>query len=173
MKNFSRFSILAVVLWALAGTAVALDVPTIAYVTIVEGVECVEDAAMNFGVLAKSDGSVTINPETGAISNPNSIIFDGAAINPGEFTVTSCDGIVVALEVAASGVAVDGLTLGDFTASWDGGAVEDAVPATPSSHTMSGTTADLIVGATLTVVGADVVIANDVELGYTLTLTLP
>ena len=172
MKNFSRFSILAVVLFALAGSAIALDVPTTAYVTIVEGVECVEDSPMNFGVLAKSDGAVTINPETGAISNPDFIIFDGAAIAPSEFTVTSCEGIDLTLEIAETG-AVAGLTLDTFTASWDGTAVENAVNGDPSVYTMPANVATLVVGATLTVDGATVAIAQDVEIEYTLTVTVP
>ena len=60
MKNFSRFSILAAVLLALAGSAGAVDLSTNAQVDIIEGITITQTQALNFGVLVLNNGTVPV-----------------------------------------------------------------------------------------------------------------
>jgi hypothetical protein len=171
MKNFSRFSILAAVLMAFAGSAVAVDFPFNATVDIVTGFEVTETQGLNFGVLAQEDGDVVIAADDGVYSG-DPIVFDDTNIAQGVFTVTAPRGADIQVECRA-GIAVAGLAIADFTGSWDGGAEADAVVGTPLTYTTPGgsSTSELEIGATLTVTAATVSLGTAVEIPYILDVT--
>jgi hypothetical protein len=166
MKNFSRFSILAAVLLALAGTVHAAELITSAVVDVVDGVEITETTQMNFGVLANSAGAVVINPLDNTYTDAAFIVWNNTAITRGEFTVES----VVGIEVTASvtpGVMPTGLDLATFTFRWDG-----TTPVSTANYTMETRTVPLYIGATLTL-DATATLATAVDLPYTLEVAVP
>ena len=170
MKNFSRFSILAVVLLGLAGSAAAVDLVTFAVVDIVEGITVTQTTPLNFGVLVKNDGVVVITAQDGSYTNADNIVIDGSSIAQGVFVVDSAPGADI--EVACSaGAMPPGLALSAFTASWDNGADAVAIVGTPATHTIVGASVGLEIGATLTVTGNTVAVANAVQLPYTVAVT--
>lgn len=166
MKTFSRFSILAVLLVAFAGSAVAVEYNFNALVDIVEGITVTETTPLNFGVLVKNDGEVIVAAD-GAVTNDDALIIDDTNISQGIFTVDSAPGADLQIACVA-GTPVDGLALTDFTASWDGGAEAPAVTGTPALHTIVLASVSLEIGATLTVTKADVEVADNVQIPYTM-----
>jgi hypothetical protein len=166
MKNFSRFSILAAVLLALAGTVHAAELVTSAVVDVVDGVEITETAQMNFGVLANSTGAVVINAQTNGYTDAASLVFNDVALTRGEFTITSIDGITVTAAVTW-GAMPPGLALSAPTYYWNG-----TTPVATAAYTMEASTVPLWVGATLTLDGS-ATLATGVSLPYTLAVTVP
>ncbi len=151
-----------------AGTAGAFEVPTFALVEIVEGIEVTETAAMNFGVLARSNGTVTISPIDGSPTDPSFLIYDGAAISQGIFEVDSIAGATVDLACTA-GAMPDGLALHDFMVEWAESGDQDPVP---HVHTLTARLELLKLGASLTVTRADMPTPpGAVELPYTVEVT--
>jgi hypothetical protein len=142
MKNFSRFSVLALGLVTLAGSAGAVDFPTNAQVEIVEGIVITENTPLNFGVLALKDGTVEVDAD-GTATDGNNMIFDNSAVAAGDFGVQSVDGSTLQAS-ATAGTPPSGITLADFDFAWDGSAGDNV--------TLSGSdTANLTVGANLTI----------------------
>lgn len=166
MKNFSRFSILAAVLMAFAGSAVAVDFPFEATVDIVAGFEVAETQQLNFGVLAQEDGTVAVAAADGTFSGDN-IVFDSANVAQGVFTVTAPRGADIQV-ACREGVAVPGLALTLFTGSWDGGAEAPAVVATPLTFTTPGglSTSVLEIGASITVTALTVSLGTAIAIPF-------
>ena len=168
MKNFSRFSILALVLMALAGSAGAVDLVTSAQVDIVAGITIAQTQSLNFGVLVLNNGSVVVAAADGATTDAANLIFDSGNIRQATFDVVSTIGSDLTATCTA-GVMPAGLTLDTFTASWAAQA-EGAVPAT---RTLAAATEELEIGATLTIDRTQAVATNGtpVALPYTLSVT--
>jgi hypothetical protein len=170
MKNFSRFSILAAVLMALAGSAGAVDLVTNAQVDIVEGLSVSQTQALNFGVLVLNNGNVVVDAEAGAATDADNLIFDNTDIAQGVFDVTSVNGADITATCTA-GAQPAGITLADFVADWDDADSEGAVPQT---HTVDATgSAQLEIGATISIdrTQAAVTGGTPVNLPYTVSVT--
>jgi hypothetical protein len=141
MKNFSRFSVLALGLVTLAGSAGAVDFSTNAQVEIVEGIVITENTPLNFGVLALKDGTVDLDAD-GSTTDANNLIFDNSAIAAGDFGVQSINGSTIQAS-ATAGTPPAGITLSDFDFAWDGAAGDNV--------TLASDTANLTVGANLAI----------------------
>jgi len=166
MKNFSRFSILAAVLLALAGTVQAAELTTSAIVDVVDGVEITETLQMNFGVLANSAGAVIIDPEDNSFTDADFIVWDDTDLTRSEFTVESVVGVEVTAAVTF-GTMPTGLVLSAATFYWNG-----TTPVSTANYTMEDRTVPLWVGATLTLDGT-ASIADAVEMPYTIEVAVP
>jgi hypothetical protein len=143
MKNFSRFSILAVALMTLAGSALAVDFTTNAEVEIVEGIDIVENTALNFGVLAARDGSIVVDQNSTYTDN-NWMMYDNSSVAAANFSITSAYGANLSASAVAGGSPPAGFTISAFTFQWDNtGSGADHDIAEDSA------TATLEVGATL------------------------
>ncbi len=147
MKSFCRFSIMAVAFLALTGSAFAVDLTTNALVTIVEGLSIVQDTALNFGEVVLNNGDVVIDAEDGTTTDTDFLITDATNVSQGIFTVTGLTDWDIQVSVA-SGAMPAGLTLGTFEFDWDDAG---AAAAAPANYTMVAGTAQLEVGATMTV----------------------
>lgn len=166
MKNFSRFSILAVVLVAFAGSAGAIDLATNALVDIVEGISVAQTQALNFGVLVLNNGTVVVAAADGTYTDAAFLVSDATNIAQGTFDVTSTVGSDLSVTCAA-GTQPTGITLDAFTASWDGG-VEAAVPV---GSTMAATTEEVEIGASITIDRTQASVGTAVNLPYTVSVT--
>jgi hypothetical protein len=164
MKNFKRFSILAVMLLAFAGTAGALDFPTDAVVSIEAGIIIAETTPLNYGVLVLNPGAITISA-TGVVTDLDGLTLNGAAQSEGLFTVDSAIGSAVEVDCVPGVPAVQGLVLSAFFAGWDGAVGVSCEPALPAPHTMVALQDVLAIGATLTVSNA--VVGANVSIPYT------
>ena len=170
MKNFSRFSILAAVLMALAGSAGAVDLVTNAQVDIVEGIAIAQTQALNFGVLVLNNGNVVVSSQDGTATDADNLIFDATDIAQAVFDVTSVNGADITATCTA-GTQPSGITLDTFMADWDDAGAEGAVPQT---HTVGATgVAVLEVGATISIdrTQAAVTGGTPVSLPYTVSVT--
>jgi len=167
MKNFSRFSILAAVLMALAGSAGAVDLATNAQVDIVAGITIAQTQALNFGVLVLNNGTVDVDCD-GATTDTDNLIFDGTNIAQATFDVTSVVGADVSATCTA-GAQPAGITLDTFVADW--AAVGEG--AVPQTRTMAAATEELEVGASITIDRTQAVATNGtpVSLPYTVSVT--
>ncbi len=166
MKNFSRFSILVLVLMAAAGSALAVDLATNGLVEIVDGIVITEDTPLNFGTLVLNSGSVVVAAADGTVTDTDALVFDNTGISQGVFTVQSVAGADVEVAATPGGGMPSGLTLGSFTWDWEGGA------ATTATHTLSTNIVELEVGASLTVDAATASVSGGQEnLPYTLSIT--
>ena len=116
MKNFSRFSILAAVLMAIAGSAGAVDLVTNAQVDIIEGITIAQTQALNFGVLVLNNGTVIVAAADGSTTDASFLISDATNIAQGVFDVTSTIGSDLSV-TATAGSQPAGITLDAFTAS--------------------------------------------------------
>ncbi|HOX26183.1 MAG TPA: DUF4402 domain-containing protein [Candidatus Krumholzibacteria bacterium] len=168
MKNFSRFSILAVVLFAFAGSAGAVDLVTNAQVDIITGITILQTQALNFGVLVLNNGSVTVAAADGSTTDADNLISNATDIAQGVFDVTSTLGADLTVNCTA-GVQPTGVTLDAFTADW-AAAGEAAVPLT---RTLAATTEQLEIGATITIdrTQAEPTEGTPVNLPYTVSVT--
>jgi hypothetical protein len=169
MKNFSRFSILALVLVALASSAGAVDLVTNAQVDIIEGITIAQTQALNFGVLVLNNGSVVVAAEDGSTTDADNLISDATNIAQGVFDVTSTVGADITVTCTA-GTQPAGITLDTFTADWAGAGAEGAVPQT---RTLAIATEELEVGATITIdrTQAAATSGTPVNLPYTVSVT--
>ena len=169
MKNFSRFSILALVLMALASSAGAVDLVTNAQVDIVEGITIAQTAALNFGVLVLNNGTVIVSAEDGTTTDTDNLISDATNIAQGVFDITSTVGADLTV-TCAGGTQPAGITLDAFTADWAGAGAEGAVPQT---RTLAATTEELEVGASITIDRTTAVATSGtpVDLPYTVSVT--
>ena len=165
MKNFSRFSILAVVLVALASTAGAVDFATNASVDIIDGVTIAQTTAMNFGVLVNNNGTVIVSCVDGTQTDAAHLISDATDISQGIFDVTSTIGSSLTAAVTAGSLPA-GITLDTFTFSWAG---EDAA----ADRTLVAATEELEVGASITLDRTATTATNGTpaDLPYTLAVT--
>lgn len=168
MKNFSRFSILALVLMALASSAGAVDLVTNAQVDIVEGITIAQTGAMNFGVLVLNNGTVVVAAADGSTTDTDNLISDATNIAQGIFDITSTEGADLTVS-CAGGTQPNGITLDTFTASWAAQA-ESGVPVT---RTLAATTEELEVGASITIDRTTAVATSGtpVDLPYTVSVT--
>lgn len=150
--------------------AAAVDLPTEALVTVVEGIDVIETAPLDFGVVARSDGTVTIAAVDGSYADPAFIVYDAASISPGEFTVDSIAGATVDL-VCTAGAMPAGLDLGAFTVEWAESGSELPVPDT---HVLTARDEIMKLGASLTVTAADMPAPlGAITLPYTISVTFP
>jgi len=148
MRNLLAFLPLALIL---TGPAIAVDLPTNALVEIVEGIDVQQTTAMNFGVLARSDGTVTVSAIDGSYTDASFIVYDATAISQGLFTVECIAGATVELD-CTPGVIPAGLSLLTFTVEWAESGVEDPVPDT---HVLTNQNEVMKLGASLTgIIGA-------------------
>ena len=150
-----------------AGSAAAVDFSTSATVDVVAGIVITETTPMDFGSVAKADGDVVIAPD-GTLGDTDNIVFDETGISNAVLSIQANDGAVLTITITA-GSMPNGLSLGTFMFSAAGG------PATASGnpHTMLADTDALLIGATLTVVGADAGLGTDIQLPYTVTAVYP
>lgn len=163
MKNFSRFSILAMALVTLCSSAFAVDLSTNALVEIVDGIAITEVTPLNFGRLALADGTATIAATDGALTETANITVNGSNAEQGVFDVTSINGADVTASAVAGAIPA-GLTLDNFTFSWDGGAAA-------AGFTMNATNVLLEVGADLTIDAANAAVTGgQANLPYTLSV---
>jgi hypothetical protein len=167
MRNLLAFLPLALIL---TGPAIAVDLPTNALVEIVEGIDVQQTTAMNFGVLARSDGTVTVSAIDGSYTDASFIVYDATAISQGLFTVESIAGATLDLN-CTPGVIPAGLSLLAFTVEWAESGVENPVP---STHVLTIRNEVMKLGASLTVISADMgAPLGAVELPYTVAVTFP
>lgn len=152
MKKFVAGTAIAMALAFGITDARAVDYSTFALVELVEGITINETAALNFGVLAETDGNVTIATSLTVgppplADDPDYLTFEGANQTRAEFTVTSVAGATVQVNVTP-GATVDGLTLTNPTIDIDG---SGEISALPHDAVLSAASVDLYVGATLQV----------------------
>ena len=143
MKNFSRFSILAVALVTLVGSASAVDFNAQAQVEIVEGIDITETAQLNFGILANRDGSVVVDTD-GAYTDANSMMYDNSSVTPANFSVQSSEGANITASASDPGGGPTGLTISAWTFQWD-----NTTAGAGHNIAVGATTAILEVGATM------------------------
>jgi hypothetical protein len=169
MKNFSRFSILAAVLLALAGSAGAVDLSTNAQVDIIEGITIAQTQALNFGVLVLNNGTVVVSAEDGSTTDASFLISDATNIAQGVFDVTSTVGSGLSVTCTA-GTQPSGITLDTFTADWVDAGAEGAVPQT---RTLAAATEQLEIGASITIdrTQATATSGTPANLPYTVSVT--
>lgn len=169
MKNFSRFSILAAVLMAIAGSAGAVDLVTNAQVDIIEGITITQTAALNFGVLVLNNGTVVVSAVDGSTTDANNLISDATNIAQGVFDVTSTSGSDISVTCTA-GAQPAGITLDSFTADWVGAGAEAAVPVI---RTLAAATEEVEIGASITIdrTTAQATSGTPVNLPYTVSVT--
>lgn len=163
--------LLPAVLLLSATTAAAVDLVTSAAVEIVEGISVVQTTQLNFGVLARNSGSVTVAAADGAVADPDHLVVDATAISQGIFDVASINGADVIADCTA-GVMPAGITLSDFTVDWADAGAEAVVPAT---RTLAADDEVLEVGAMITIDETTVQLTGGtpVDLPYTLTVVFP
>ncbi len=155
---------------AVALPSAAVELTTDALVTIVEGIELQQDTALDFGILARNNGTVTVSAIDGSYSDPGALVYDDAAISHGAFTVESVAGATVAL-TCTPGAMPAGLDLHSFTVQWAASGSEDPVPAT---HVLTVPTEAMTLGAQLTVDAAAMPTPlGAVALPYTIAVTFP
>lgn len=155
---------------AICGPVFAFDVPTTALVEIVEGIHVLETGTLNFGILARSNGAVTISAIDGSHLDPSFIVYDGSAIRQASFEVQSIENATLEL-VCTPGAMPGGLDLASFTVEWAESGVEDPVG---DPHILSASFEIMRLGATLTVTSAGMPSPlGAVELPYTVALTFP
>lgn len=164
-KKVTGLLILAVGLWA--STAGAVDLDTVAYVTMVEGITIVEDTALNFGDVALNDGTVTIGTD-GSVTDPNFISYDATNVSQGIFTVTAIAGGTYDISLMEN-IPVVGLLLNNFHLSIDGGADEVGTD-TFLGVTLANQISAFNIGADLTVDSANAVLGANQTIGYRLTV---
>ena len=146
----------------------AVDLATEAMVTIVEGIELQQNSALDFGILARNDGTVTVSAVDGSYTDPGAIVYDNTSITQGAFTVESVPGATVGL-ACAPGAMPAGLDLHTFTVQWAASGSEDPVPA---SHVLTSPVEAMTLGASLTVdATAMPVPLGAVQLPYTIAVT--
>ena len=169
MKNFSRFSILAAVLMAIAGSAGAVELITNAQVDIIEGITIAQTGALNFGVLVLNNGTVVVSAEDGSTTDASNLISDGTNIAQGVFDVTSTSGSDISV-TCTSGTQPAGIVLDAFTADWVGADTEAAVPV---SRTLAAATEEVEIGASITIdrTTAEATSGTPVNLPYTVSVT--
>lgn len=167
MKNFRNLAILALVVFTATG-AQAFDLATTAAVEVVEGVVVVQTTGMDFGQVADHDGDLVLatDPAT-PLTDADNISFDDTGYTPGIFTVTSIIGASLNATFTDDD-ATDGLALGTFTISLDGGSSDEA---DNTAITQLAVTDTWNVGCTLTVdAGTALVGVHAVD--YTMTVIL-
>jgi hypothetical protein len=167
MKNFSRFSILAVVLVAFASSAGAVDLVTSAVVDIVEGITIAQTQALNFGVLVLNNGTVVVSAADGTYTDDSFLVSDATDIAQGVFDVTSTVGSGLTVTCTA-GSQPAGLTLDTFTADWADAGAEGAVP---QLRTLAAATEQLEIGASISVDRTQAATGTAVSLPYTVSVT--
>lgn len=164
-KKVTGLLVLMGVLWA--GSAGAVDLDTVAYVSMVEGITIVENTALNFGDVALNDGTVTIGSD-GSITDPNFLSYDGTNVSQGVFTVTAIAGGTYDISLMEN-VPVVGLLLDTFTLSIDGGADEVGTD-TFLGVNLPNQNSTFNIGADLTVDSANAVLGANQTIGYRLTV---
>lgn len=134
----------------LASAPQAIELPTQALVTVIEGIDVAEITPLNFGVLARSNGTVTVSAVDGSHVDASFIVYDGTAISQGVFEVQSIAGATVEL-TCTPGVIPDGLTLDSFTVEWAESGEERPVPDT---RVLAASLEVMKLGASLTITSA-------------------
>ena len=167
MKNLRTLAILALVALSATG-AHAFDLATTAAVEVVEGVTAVETTGMDFGQVADHDGALVLasDPST-AMTDAAHISFDPTGYTPAIFDVTSIIGASLNASFTDTDGA-DGLALGTFTVSLDGGTTDEA---DLTDITQIAGTDTWNVGCTLTVDAATAVVGV-AAVAYTMTIVL-
>jgi len=167
MKNLKTLTVLALV--ALTATsAMAFDLPSTAAVEVVEGITITQTTGMDFGQVADFDGDLVLATDpSAAMTDLSHISFDPTGYSPAVFSVTSMIGATLNATITDTD-GTDGLALGTFTVSLDGGTNDEANLATITQ--IAGTDA-WNVGCTLTVDAATAVIGA-AAVGYNLNVVL-
>lgn len=157
------------ILFLFATPGLAIDLATNAHVVIVEGIAISQTTALNFGVIARNSGTLTIGPSDGAAVDPDNLVIDATDLNQGVFSVDSQTGANLVVSIAA-GAMPAGLTLSAFMADWgDAGAPSGM----PSTRTLLTDIEVLEIGATLTVDRTTVALTGGTpaNLPYTVSVT--
>jgi hypothetical protein len=143
--------------------AVAADLDSFAYVTIVDGITIVETTALDFGEIALADGTITVTT-AGAVLDPDFLSFSSVTASQGIFELTVVPGGSYDISLLEN-VPAAGLTLNNFQINIDGGADE------VGSDNFLGVTlpnqiSDLNVGADLTVDALNASLGANQTIGY-------
>ena len=140
-------SLCLVLLLTLATAAGAVDLATNALVEIVEGVAIAQTTALNFGVLARNNGTVTVAAADGAVTDAQNLVVDATSISQGVFMINSQAGADLA--------------------------VNCTVGAMPAGITLAADDENLEVGATITVDRTTVALTGGTpaNLPYTVSVT--
>jgi hypothetical protein len=120
---FSRMSSaisLFMITGLLAMPAAAVDLDTVAWVNVVEGITITEVTPMNFGDVALNTGTITLNTD-GTLTDPDFLSFDAASVSQGIFTLSVIAGSSYDINIVEN-VQVVGLTLDNFQINIDGAA---------------------------------------------------
>jgi hypothetical protein len=162
-------SLCLVLLLTLATAAGAIDLATNALVEIVEGVAIAQTTALNFGVLARNNGTVTVAAADGAVTDAQNLVVDATSISQGVFMINSQAGADLAVNCTV-GAMPAGITLAAFTADWADAGAEGPVPV---NRTLAADDENLEVGATITVDRTTVALTGGVpaNLPYTVSVT--
>jgi|GEM_PF-2946732 len=151
----------------LAVPAGAVDLDTVALVSIVDGINIVETAPMNFGEVALNDGTVTIGSD-GVLTDPSFLSFDATSVSQAIFTVTAIAGATYSISLAEN-IPVPGLTLNNFHINIDGG-VEESGADNFVGLVLSNQSSTLNVGGDLTVDSATASLGPNQAIGYRLSI---
>ncbi|MEZ4389250.1 MAG: hypothetical protein R3D98_17020 [Candidatus Krumholzibacteriia bacterium] len=164
----SCLSCLAMLLLA-AAPVLAIDLVTSARVEIVEGIALSQTTALNFGVLARNNGTVTVAAADGAITDPTNLMVDATNVSQGIFMVNSMTGADLEVD-CTGGVMPSGITMGAFTADWANSGTGGAVPV---NRTLLTDDEVLEIGATITVDRTTVALTGGTPatLPYTVSVT--
>ena len=167
MKNFKTLTVLALV--ALTATsAMAFDLPTTAAVEVVEGITVSQTTGMDFGQVADFDGALVLSTDpTAAMTDAAHISFDPTGYTPAVFSVTSMIGATLNATFSDTD-ATDGLALGTFKVSLDGGTTDQA---DITAITQVAGTDTWNIGCTLTVDAATAVVGA-ASVAYNLNVVL-
>ena len=167
MKNLRTLTILAIVALSATGAS-AFDLATTAAVEVVEGISAVQTTEMDFGQVADHDGDLVLSTDPGtAMTDASHISFDPTGYTPAIFDVTSIIGASINASFADTDAA-DGLALGTFAVSLDGGTSDEA---DLTDITQVAGTDTWNVGCTLTVDAATAVVGV-AAVAYTMTIVL-
>jgi hypothetical protein len=164
MNHF--FKTLALLMSALiiTGNALAIDFTLTGVVDVYADIAINETAQMDFGVVLDRDGTVTLNLNDAVVDGGNDVAAGGTA-QSGGYQITGESGIVVdiSLESTTGG---SGLALSNFTVDAGAGATTF-----PTTATLTGGSANLVVGADLAVTAADAAPGADQALTFTIGVT--
>jgi hypothetical protein len=152
----------------LALPAAAVDLDSIAYVNVVEGITIVEVSALDFGDVALANGTLTVST-AGIVTDPNFLSYNGASIGQAVFTLTVVPGAAYDISFVEN-LPVVGLILNNFQASIDGAA--DVVGSdTFLGVSIANQASTMNVGADLTVDSATASIGDNQSIGYRVTVS--
>ena len=164
MKRFPLAQTVILITLLAASSAMAIDFQLNGVVDVYGDVAISETAQMDFGVVLDRDGTVTLNLSDAIVDGGNDVAAGGTP-HSGGYQISGETGSIVDITLVSSSGGT-GLAMTNFTVDAGSGATTF-----PTTATLSGGNANMVVGADLTVTAASAAPGANQALTFTIGVT--